>query len=218
MATQPTQDRRPAGTKGVVLLGYSGHAYTVIEILQATGRRILGYCDVEEKSANPYGLNYLGREGQLQGRLEEEAVCFSAIGRNDYREAAARVARQYLTLAAPAVHPSAIISDTARIGPGALIGAAAVINAQAVIAEGVIINTAAIVEHDCSVAAYAHVAPGAVLTGNVCLGARVFVGAGAIILPGVTIGEDATIGAGAVVLRDVPPGKTFVGNPAKNLP
>lgn len=41
------------------------------------------------------------------------------------------------------------------------------------------------------------------------------VGAGAIILGGVTIGMGATVGAGTVVTRDVPPGSTVVGNPAR---
>jgi UDP-2-acetamido-3-amino-2,3-dideoxy-glucuronate N-acetyltransferase len=41
------------------------------------------------------------------------------------------------------------------------------------------------------------------------------IGAGAVILPGVTIGERAVVGAGAVVTRDVAPGVTVVGNPAR---
>ena len=43
------------------------------------------------------------------------------------------------------------------------------------------------------------------------------IGGGAIILPGITIGQGAMIGAGAVVVKDVPPGITVVGNPAKPL-
>jgi acetyltransferase-like isoleucine patch superfamily enzyme len=42
-----------------------------------------------------------------------------------------------------------------------------------------------------------------------------FIGAGAIIMPGVTIGENAVIGAGAVISHDIPDGKTYIGNPAK---
>lgn len=41
------------------------------------------------------------------------------------------------------------------------------------------------------------------------------IGAGAVIVCGVTIGEGATVGAGAVVTKDVAPGTTVVGNPAK---
>ena len=43
------------------------------------------------------------------------------------------------------------------------------------------------------------------------------IGSGAAILCGVTIGEDAMIGAGAVVTRDVAPGQTVAGVPARTL-
>jgi maltose O-acetyltransferase len=47
------------------------------------------------------------------------------------------------------------------------------------------------------------------------IGKDVWIGGGAIILPGVTIGNDAIIGAGSVVTRDVAPGQTVAGNPAR---
>jgi UDP-2-acetamido-3-amino-2,3-dideoxy-glucuronate N-acetyltransferase len=43
------------------------------------------------------------------------------------------------------------------------------------------------------------------------------IGSGATILGGVRIGEKALIGAGAVVTKDVAPGETVVGNPARPL-
>ena len=47
------------------------------------------------------------------------------------------------------------------------------------------------------------------------IGRNVWIGGGAIILPGVSVGDDALVGAGSVVTRDVPPGATVVGNPAR---
>lgn len=44
---------------------------------------------------------------------------------------------------------------------------------------------------------------------------RASVGSNATILCGVTIGQGAIIGAGAVVTKDVPPGATVAGNPAR---
>ena len=41
------------------------------------------------------------------------------------------------------------------------------------------------------------------------------IGAGATILPGIKIGSGAMVGAGAVVTKDVAPGTTVVGNPAR---
>ena len=42
-------------------------------------------------------------------------------------------------------------------------------------------------------------------------------GSGAVILGGVRIGAGALVGAGAVVTRNVEPGQTVVGNPARPL-
>lgn len=41
------------------------------------------------------------------------------------------------------------------------------------------------------------------------------IGGGATLLPGVVVGAGAIVGAGAVVTKDVPPGATVVGNPAR---
>jgi len=49
----------------------------------------------------------------------------------------------------------------------------------------------------------------------IVIGRNVWIGGGALILPGVTIGEDAVVGAGSVVTRDVAPGATVMGNPAR---
>ncbi|WP_423208801.1 sugar O-acetyltransferase [Paracoccus yeei] len=49
----------------------------------------------------------------------------------------------------------------------------------------------------------------------ISIGDDVWIGGGAIVVPGVTIGAGAIIGAGAVVTRDVPPGATVAGSPAR---
>ncbi|HEX4349750.1 MAG TPA: acyltransferase [Verrucomicrobiae bacterium] len=41
------------------------------------------------------------------------------------------------------------------------------------------------------------------------------IGSGAVLLCGITIGENAMVGAGSVVTKDVPPGATVAGNPAR---
>jgi acetyltransferase-like isoleucine patch superfamily enzyme len=43
------------------------------------------------------------------------------------------------------------------------------------------------------------------------------IGSGATLLGGITIGENALVGAGSVVTKDVPPGATVAGNPARIL-
>jgi acetyltransferase-like isoleucine patch superfamily enzyme len=46
---------------------------------------------------------------------------------------------------------------------------------------------------------------------------RASIGSGAVILGAVRIGEGALVGAGAVVTKDVSPGETVVGSPARPL-
>ena len=43
------------------------------------------------------------------------------------------------------------------------------------------------------------------------------IGANATILPGISLGKGCIIGAGSVVTKDVPPGVTVVGNPARRM-
>lgn len=49
------------------------------------------------------------------------------------------------------------------------------------------------------------------------IGDGVVVGANAVIIGGVKIGREAHIGAGAVVTKDVEPGVTVAGNPAREI-
>lgn len=52
-------------------------------------------------------------------------------------------------------------------------------------------------------------------TGEIRIGERAMIGAGTIVLPGVEIGADAQIAANSLVDRDVPPGETWAGVPAR---
>jgi len=51
----------------------------------------------------------------------------------------------------------------------------------------------------------------------ILVGRGAAIGSGAVILGGVTVGAASLVGAGAVVTREVAPGETVVGNPARPL-
>ena len=70
-----------------------------------------------------------------------------------------------------------------------------------------------ILAHDASM----HQVLGYTKIGRVNIGNRVFIGAGSIVLPNVIIGDDVIVGAGSVVTKDIPAGKVFAGNPAKEI-
>jgi acetyltransferase EpsM len=117
---------------------------------------------------------------------------------------------EYLTC----IHPSAIVSPSAKIGRGTVVMASAVINAKAEVGHHCIINTASIVEHENVLEDFVHVSPKATLTGSVRVNEGAHIGAGSIIIPNITIGEWSVIGAGAVVIKDVPEFALSTGVPS----
>jgi sugar O-acyltransferase (sialic acid O-acetyltransferase NeuD family) len=206
------------GSKEIVLIGYSGHAFVAAEVILKAGYQLAGYLDNHEKLLNPYQLPYLGCE-------KNEAV-FENLGEYDYFPAVGNniIRRKIYTLINErgytfivAIHPRANISSLIKIGSGTLICQGANINPLVKIGKSVIVNTGAVVEHECILGDFSHIAPGAVLAGNVTVGENTFIGANAIVKQGINVGKNVIVGAGAVVLHDLPDNKTYIGNPAKEL-
>lgn len=205
------------GTERIAIWGAGGHARVAADIIRRCGRfQIAGFIDdvaSDQAEKEFYGAPLYVAPGQLlDAGVRLLAV---AIGDNQVRLARAEAGRQ-AGFALPAlIDPSAIISDSARIEDGTMVGFGAIINAEAAAATCAIINTGAIVEHDCVIAEGAHIAPGAILAGHVTVGRKTLIGAGATLRDRVCIGDETVIGAGAVVVSDIPENSVAYGVPAR---
>ena len=115
------------------------------------------------------------------------------------------------------IHPGSDVGDTTLIGQGSVITSGVVTTTDIVIGNGVLLNLNVTVGHDSILGDCCVVNPGATISGGVRVGAGVLVGTGANIIEGPTIGDGAGVGAGSVVTRNVPPGTTVVGIPAKAM-
>jgi sugar O-acyltransferase (sialic acid O-acetyltransferase NeuD family) len=198
----------------LVIIGYSGHSFGCIEVAIKQGFSIVGYHDVLEKVSNPYNLNYLGHEDNIDSNNNP----FIAIGDNGIRRKIYEKLRaNNIFLNTTLIHSNTTISKSSLIEEQTFISAGVIINPQVKIGVGSIINTGAIIEHDCSIGKFNHIAPGAVLAGNVSIGSGCLIGANAVIKQGVKIGDNVIVGAGAVVLKGVNSNTIFVGNPAKQI-
>ena len=204
--------------KTIALLGYSGHAFVVVDVALSLGYTVLGYFDKSPSEFNPFALNYLGVDAEITSHVARtKSYLFPAVGENKIRQKLYQYILQQKGRTLPLVSNSAICGYNVKIGNGSFVSNGVCLNALVTIGNGCIINTGAIVEHECSIADFVHIAPGAVLAGNVSIGKGSFIGANAVIKQGVKIGENVIIGAGAVVLKDIENGQICVGNPSRKI-
>ncbi len=189
------------------LFGASGHAKVIMDIIKAQGN-IVG-CLYDD---NPHCTDIHGIPVYKAGDVEVTGPMIISIGSCRIRK---MISTRFHVSYAKAIHPSAIISESAEIGDGSVVMPKATINADSKIGRHCIVNTGASIDHECQISDFAHISPHATLCGNVHVSQGSWIGAGATVIPGIHIGKWCTVGAGAVVIKDIPDGATAVGNPAR---
>lgn len=202
----------------LAVLGASGHGKVVADAAELAGWAEVVFFDdawPEREQNGPWRV--IGDTSALIGDAGSFDGVVVAIGNNRIRQA-----KQAELAAAGArlvsiIHTAAVVSERASVGAGSVVFANSVINACATVGEGCIVNTGSVVEHDCVVGDFAHISPNAVLAGGVKVGSLVWVGGCAAVRQLIEINEGAVVGMGAVVTRDVPPGVTVAGSPARVL-
>jgi len=206
-------------TEGLIVFGASGHGKVVADAAIASGVRVLGFADDDERKRD---LELLGLPVLAIGLEELAAVatrhrCRIALGIGS--NTARRAVLDRLTAAALSVasvtHPSAIIAPSATLGVGTVAFGNVVVNPGSRVGQGVILNTAASVDHDCVINDFVHLSPGAHLGGAVSVGTGSHLGVGVSVRNNISIGEWTVVGVGAAVVSDIPDRVVCYGNPAR---
>lgn len=192
--------------KSVYLYGASGHGKVIKDSLNAIGVKVEAFID-----DNPNVNELAGRP--VQHSVDGCSPLIVSIGMNRIRK---KIVEELGDVEfATAIHPSAVVSSSAKIGEGTVVMAGAVINADAVIGKHCIVNTGATIDHDVVLGDYVHVAPGANISGATVIGEGTWIGVGSSVIQCLTIGKNSMIGAGSVVVRNIPDNVTAFGNPCR---
>lgn len=203
-------------SKLIVIMSAGGQGRVILDAAVAAGHDVVGVLDDTANQPTVSERPVLGGPDSWPAHVEACEAFLVAMAQNNQRRPLAEAILGSGHRLETILHPLSSISPFASIGRGVAVMPGAVVGPDSTIGDFSIVNTNCAVDHDCVLGTAVQLGPGVTMPGGVRIEDGAFVGAGATILPGVTIGRLAIVGAGAVVTRDVAPGTTVVGNPAKS--
>lgn len=168
---------------------------------RANGQEVMSYQDFLSKTSSDKGVVIAIADSKIRERLVEKCI------------------KDNIDLLSVQAENSLVLDDVC-IDEGAILCSYTHLTSNIKIGKMFHANIYSYVAHDCVIGDYVTFAPRVNCNGNVHIEDHAYIGTGAIIKQGtpekpLVIGRGAVVGMGAVVTKDVPPGVTVVGNPAK---
>ncbi len=211
--------------KDIVILGAGGAAKEVAFLIKDINRGkpqpewdILGYIEAGPERKGKYNGEFpiIGGEEFLVNYNQDIYAVIGigtpAVIRRIYEKLSVYKHIHFPNL----VHPSVIIdAERVSFGVGNVVCSGNILTTDVTIGSCNILNPNGTYSHDMVIHNYCVFNAGANMSGGVTVQDGCLVGIGATVLQYLTIGAGATVGAGAVVTRDVKPGVTVVGVPAR---
>lgn len=204
----------------ITLLGAGLYAAPMIDLARACGFEPSVIYDgtPERVGQNVLGVPVVGTDDDLFATDLAGRNFVIAIGNNRIRTRLFDLIRDRGGTLPALIHPTACVSESASIGAGSYIQPHAIIWSLAQIGESVIISPSTMISHHTEVGKGCMISTLTSVGSDIRIGNSVFIGMGCTIMTGIReLGDNAVIGAGSVVIRDVEPGATMVGVPARRI-
>ena len=202
----------------MLVAGAKRHAKEVLQVLEANqeSSNINFFDDVSTDLENLFFNNYkiLSDLRDAKKYFEEVDNKFIlALGNPFLRKIVAeKLTRQGGRLTSVIASTAVIGKHEVALGEGLNIMHQVMISNSVRIGCGALINAFSSIHHDTSIGDYSEVSPHAALLGGCSIGHCTSIGANATILPNVKVGSNVVIGAGSVVTKDVPDNCVVAGS------
>jgi sugar O-acyltransferase (sialic acid O-acetyltransferase NeuD family) len=207
--------------ENLILIGGGNQAHYTIDIIESLGKyNIVGIIDsIHPINSIRFGYRVIGRQENIKTLIEEYKIEGGVISIGDnwsrykvYRDIIS--SNPYFKFP-NIIHPSTIISKTAKLGVGIVAMAGVIINPLAIIGDFTFLATGAQIEHDCSLKRFSSVSAGSILGGHVVIGEFSAITLGVTIIDRLTIGKNTVVGSGSLITKPLPDNVLAYGNPAK---
>jgi sugar O-acyltransferase (sialic acid O-acetyltransferase NeuD family) len=208
-------------TTPVVLFGAGLQCKVCIDILESEQQcKIIGIVDSNAPiKSSKYGYTVIGRQNELNDLISQYGRFSGIITIGDnysrfivYKDLMSQnIDFEFIN----AIHKSAIIAKSAKLGVGLLIMAGVIINSDSIIGDFAFLSTGAQLEHDGKMKKFSHLSAGSITGGKVTIGEFSTITLGVTILDRINIGDNVVIGSGSLVLKDIPSNVLAYGNPCK---
>ena len=206
----------------LIVVGAVGNCLDIVDAAQACSGAnafdVAGFLDDDDglQGTEISGIPVLGRLADAN-QYPSASFVFGIGGPTSFRNKKTLIERLGLgeDRFATIVHPSSVVSATARIGRGSVILANCSVGYNAVIGDHVVILQNSVVVHDSRVGDLTVMAAGVTLSGKVAIGEQCYIGVGASMKEGIEIAPETLIGAGSVVVSDIKGCRVAYGVPAQ---
>ena len=192
-------------SKSIYIYGASGHGLVVADVAKSCGYENIVFL-YDDKSKG-----FLTFDDIKENRDYHISI---GIGNNQIREKLYKKVKENGFSTPTLIHPSSIISSSAKIEEGTVIMPNVVVNAKAYIGKCVILNSSCVVEHECMIGDFVHISPKVSIAGDVRIGDFTHIGIGSNVIQGIIIGSNVIVGGGSMVIRNIDDNHKVVGIPA----
>jgi sugar O-acyltransferase (sialic acid O-acetyltransferase NeuD family) len=205
--------------KKVIVIGSGGHAKVVIDILQEMQDiEICGITSTSLKVGSYYfGYPIIGDDAILTTYLDHNYFVAMGLGgyrNNNLREKVYNYAKKIGLTFINAIHPSAVISKTVKLGEAVVIFPGVVLNTDVEIGNNSIVATGSTIDHETKIGNNVLVSAGVTVGAYSKIEDNALLALASKVISGITIGRNAVVAAGAVVIKDVQNDETVFGIPA----